>query len=300
MKDKREEIERVARANLDPAIAEQWVAMLSFGVLLKKAERPRGSGLRRLFQREQPSDVVGWLGGLPRLASGASWPRWEDRGPLAHIATLDCSALWPYLPDELREAGFPESGLLSYFYFDGAIDGGVEVVGVSFFGTEDGAQVLYTPDRAGSVVVDPPADIQPYPRIDVSAEPVLTWPTWEHPRLYDGGRPSDGWDAVFDATKAVEVATPHHQIGGNPYPVQGPVEQEISHGLASEGGRREVSWTSSEVKKAADGWLLLGQFDTDDDVGFMWGDCGTLYYLIRPEDLANLGFERVAFTWQCC
>lgn len=223
MKDKREEIERVGRANLDPAIAEQWVAMLSFGVLLKKAERPRGSGLRRLFQREQPSDVVGWLGGLPRVASGASWPRWEDRGPLAHIATLDCSALWPYLPDELWEAGFPESGLLSYFYFDGAID-----------------------------------------------------------------------------TKAVEVATPHHQIGGNPYPVQGPVEQEISHGLASEGGRREVSWTSSEVKKAADGWLLLGQFDTDDDVGFMWGDCGTLYYLIRPEDLANLGFERVAFTWQCC
>ncbi|XTP07273.1 DUF1963 domain-containing protein [Streptomyces albus subsp. chlorinus] len=31
-----------------------------------------------------------------------------------------------------------------------------------------------------------------------------------------------------------------------------------------------------------------------------WGDCGVLYWLIRPEDLAENRFERARFTWQCC
>jgi len=31
----------------------------------------------------------------------------------------------------------------------------------------------------------------------------------------------------------------------------------------------------------------------------MWGDCGTLYYLIMPDDLAELRFASSAFAWQC-
>jgi uncharacterized protein YwqG len=46
-------------------------------------------------------------------------------------------------------------------------------------------------------------------------------------------------------------------------------------------------------------WTLLAQIDTDDDAGFMWGDCGMLYFLIRPDDLAAKDFSQVAFTRQC-
>ncbi|MFD3645178.1 DUF1963 domain-containing protein [Streptomyces cyaneofuscatus] len=31
----------------------------------------------------------------------------------------------------------------------------------------------------------------------------------------------------------------------------------------------------------------------------MWGDAGVLYWLIRPEDLAERRFERAMSTWQC-
>jgi hypothetical protein len=49
--------------------------------------------------------------------------------------------LRPILPARLREAGFPDAGWLSFFYFDGSADGGVEVVGALFAGTGEGAQV---------------------------------------------------------------------------------------------------------------------------------------------------------------
>ncbi|MGG7575788.1 DUF1963 domain-containing protein [Streptomyces sirii] len=45
--------------------------------------------------------------------------------------------------------------------------------------------------------------------------------------------------------------------------------------------------------------MLLAQFDSDDDADMMWGDCGALYWLIRPEDLADRRFDRAMFTWQC-
>lgn len=32
----------------------------------------------------------------------------------------------------------------------------------------------------------------------------------------------------------------------------------------------------------------------------MWGDAGTVYWLIRPADLAAGRFEEAMFTWQCC
>ncbi|MEU0355643.1 DUF1963 domain-containing protein [Streptomyces cyaneofuscatus] len=31
----------------------------------------------------------------------------------------------------------------------------------------------------------------------------------------------------------------------------------------------------------------------------VWGDAGVLYWLIRPEDLAERPFERAMFTWRC-
>jgi uncharacterized protein YwqG len=81
--------------------------------------------------------------------------------------------------------------------------------------------------------------------------------------------------------------------------VRGPVEAEVAYGQLSRGGLGKIGWRDPAVISAADGWVLLAQFDTDDRAGFMWGDCGMLYYLIRPADLAAGHFDRVAFTWQC-
>lgn len=47
------------------------------------------------------------------------------------------------------------------------------------------------------------------------------------------------------------------------------------------------------------GWRLLATFSSDDHHGWMWGDCGELYLLIREDDLRAGRFDRVFLTWQC-
>lgn len=35
------------------------------------------------------------------------------------------------------------------------------------------------------------------------------------------------------------------------------------------------------------------------EAGMMWGDRGSLYWLMRPDDLAARRFGVASFTWQC-
>jgi hypothetical protein len=64
--------------------------------------------------------------------------------------------------------------------------------------------------------------------------------------------------------------------------------------------RQDTPWTDPRLDEEAQRWILLAQIDTDADANMMWGDCGTLYWLIRPEDLAARRFEEAKLTWQCC
>ena len=54
------------------------------------------------------------------------------------------------------------------------------------------------------------------------------------------------------------------------------------------------------LEPGADDWVLLLQFDSEDTIDVMWGDCGMLYYWIRNDDLANGRFDNVWMTLQCC
>ena len=52
----------------------------------------------------------------------------------------------------------------------------------------------------------------------------------------------------------------------------------------------------------AGGWMLLLQFDeihVPDYASLGFGDAGTLYFLIRRQDLAALDFENIWALWQC-
>lgn len=57
--------------------------------------------------------------------------------------------------------------------------------------------------------------------------------------------------------------------------------------------------TNETIDKEKESWQLLLQLDTDDDVDWMWGDAGKLFFIIRKEDLKQNKFDRIGFTWQC-
>ena len=54
----------------------------------------------------------------------------------------------------------------------------------------------------------------------------------------------------------------------------------------------------AEIDQALE-WKLLLQFDSDDSLGFQWGDWGRVYFFIHQDDLRSGNFGQVKIFAQC-
>lgn len=276
-----------AREHLPADIADTWLSLLRPGIRLTNMEDSDGP-------------PVGYLGGEPELPDEMAWPVWEGHGPLSFIASVDCTAL----PRVATEMGLPAGGRLLFFYFDGQYDDGEAMVFASDPDSQGGARVVYVPSGQPGANRATPEGIEPYKRVWLTSRVVSTAPSYDHPVLHEA------FGAGFSHATQPEHPLRHrefcsaiscgegplHQLGGYAWPVQGDVEDEVAQ--AALGG--SVDWPDPGLAAEARRWLLLAQFDSDDDANMMWGDAGMLYWLIQPEDLAARRFDRAMFTWQCC
>ncbi|MFD0270515.1 YwqG family protein [Streptomyces sp. NPDC127106] len=282
----RDALRSLALQHLSPEVAEKWLGLLRPGVRLEIAA---GS-----------DDVVGHLGGLPALPATAEWPAWDGHGPLSFIASIDCARL----PAAELDIDLPTVGTLLFFYFDGQLDDGYSLVLAEDRGSWAGARVLHV--AADEEVADrgTPAGLKPYPVVPLAARVEMTATEPWNPSVraaFAPGAPlgnryghpvcsQEFLDALWEFDDEVG-----HQIGGHAHSVQNPVEIEIAEAVLD----GEVSWDDPRLSEEAGNWVLLAQFDSEDAADMMWGDAGALYWLIRPEDLAERRFERAMFTWQC-
>ncbi|MCK2244104.1 MULTISPECIES: YwqG family protein [unclassified Crossiella] len=283
----KDRLSALAKDRLPAEAAETWIELFQPGIRLADS----GPGPR-----------VARLGGNPALPPEVDWPSWPDRGPLNFIAAVDCAAL----PREFLSIPLPAEGTLLFFYFDGERHPGYP--DPAFVEDVEGSRVIFVP--AGTAVTErtPPADINPYPSVDLFAEIVATAPEREH-LLLDQTRTASG------ATLAEAVQTvlgpgrsgpdvfgelrweieqgPFHQIGGFATPIQGPVEKEVA------GEVYEGSWYDPGFAEEAARWVLLAQIDSSKEADMCWGDVGMLYWVIRSADLAAGRFENARCTMQC-
>jgi uncharacterized protein YwqG len=283
----------VARRYLPPEIAERWIGLMRPAVRLRT-----WSGGRK---------PVGQLGGVPALPDGVPWPEWEGEGSLGFVASIDCGRL----PLDRLDIALPASGTLLFFHFD-SNDGYFDpeypppIVTPSDPRTLAGARVVYVPAGVATTQRPTPADIEPYDRVLLTTQLTTTGPAWNHPALLTAIRGlSDEAQAFMNDPvnsdpfrKALydPMPSPHHQIGGHAHPVQDSVEMDVSQGQLA---GSKVPYDDPAEPEEAKRWTLLAQIDTDEEAGMMWGDVGTLYWLIRPEDLAAGRFQASSFTWQC-
>ncbi|UNO38677.1 YwqG family protein [Streptomyces sp. MST-110588] len=271
----------LAREHLPAEIAERWTGLL----------RP-GLGLVNAGDSESDT-VVGRLGGQPELPAYEQWPVWEGHGPLSFIASLDCAAL----PSAALDIPLPTEGTLAFFYFDGQLDDGEALVLPDDPDSWAGARVLYVPSGVPLVERAAPAGIEPYPEIRLAAHVETTAPYLWHPVVDRefAALPDDHplWSDDFQEA-LWDLPGAGHRVGGHADPVQDDVESEVAWGILGSPPSGDP-----RIREEALRWVLLAQFDSDDDAGMMWGDCGTLYWLMRPEDLAARRFDRAKFTWQC-
>ena len=282
----------LAARHLPAAMAARWTALL----------RPC-TRLTAAAEGDAAAPAAAALGGDPLLPDGMAWPEWPGHGPLSFVASVDCAAL----PRAGVTASFPESGTLLFFYFDGQVDDAESVVFADDPETWAGARVLYIPAGTAVSSAPVPCELEPYDRVELVATVDLSAQELWHPQslqaLATEGTPSDLPDDqpahVRTFLDAIHELRGHvgHQIGGHAIAVQNPVEYEIAHAVLGGNG---VAWDDPRMDAEAQRWVLLAQFDSENAAGMMWGDCGTLYWLIRPEDLAARRFEAAMFTWQCC
>ncbi|MFJ8863723.1 YwqG family protein [Streptomyces sp. NPDC102451] len=281
-----EALRSLALRHLSPEDAETWAGLLRPGM--------------RLAAAADSGDVVGRLGGLPVLPVTSAWPEWDGHGPLSFVASIDCARV----PSAALDVDLPPAGALLFFYFDGQLDDGEAVVLAEDRESWAGARVLYV--EAGEEVAErgAPDGLTPYPMVPLTARTAMTATDPWHPSVrtafapdaplgnrYDHPICSQPFlDALWDFDGGAG-----HQIGGHAHSVQNPVEIEIAEAVLD----GEVSWADPRLSEEAGNWVLLAQFDSDEAADMMWGDTGVLYWLIRPEDLAERRFERAMFTWQC-
>jgi uncharacterized protein YwqG len=267
----------------------------------------------RLATRRVPNSRVGIgesrIGGMPDVAPGFEWPRWTPRkqrddkfgqpwhprkpAALGFIAQIDLSEL------SRVEEMLPSSGWLYFFY-----DRYCEPWG--FDPADRGCcRVIYTAaDRSSLVRMQPPFDLEPqhyaYPCL-VDAWPELTLPD-EFPQVEYETAAYDAYHQLRDKLTKVTRLT-EHRLLGHPQPIQNAMELECqlaSNGVYCGGIRGYESKKAKVLKSGATEWRLLLQIDTDEDgPGWIWGDCGRIYYWIKKQDLASLRFTDVWLIFQC-
>lgn len=270
-----------AREHLTPQVADTWIGLLQLAIQLT-GEVDEGS-------------VVGYLGGEPELPESEPWPHWPEVGPLSLVATLDCAAL-PSVPG----LALPVAGTLLFFYFDGQYDDCDALVYCGDPASKAGATVVYVPDGTLVAQRSTPEGLQPYPRVPLRAATVDTAPGYDHFTTRDAfpQMAEVGYDhpvCADDFVDALDLGFHFgHQVGGHALPIQGPVEYEVAQFAL--GG---VDWHTPELRTEARRWRLLAQFTSDHRADMMWGDAGTLYWLITLEDLEARRFDNALFTWQC-
>jgi hypothetical protein len=260
----RELVAEIAGRYLPAEVAARWLGLLRPAAALRYA----GPGDR----------TAAVLGGRPWLPGAAEWPAWEGHGPLSYIGAIDCAALRAVPLD----IAVPQAGMLLFFYFDGQLDDGMAVVYPEEPETLAGARVLYLRPGQAASRRECPAGLVSYERVELAAEPVVTFPGFEHPDLQAAFNPSgEDLESFLDHPVNGEAFTqalsrrhagPRHQVGGYATPVQGPVEYDAAVAALGGGEPGDDELLAEQAR-----WTLLAQIDSDDRAGMMWGDVGTLY-----------------------
>ncbi|WP_433476847.1 DUF1963 domain-containing protein [Spirillospora sp. CA-142024] len=261
------------------------------------------------------------MGGAPLLDQGAQWPTRDGR-PLSLLALIDCAEV-----TALGAVDLPRTGYLNFFYdflnfrdevvnaepgFDG-FDGlaPTRTDGWRVIHSGSAATETETPDEAllflertmtcshTAFTIGYAADAgyfsADYPDEEPEG-PVLELPARTSSRLYALG---DAWEALPPVGDRPD-GEPRHKIGGFPDWIQGPMWHHIqmsSNGIPLDGDEpdpREAALLPSTPE-----WRLLLQLDTDDELGWLWGDGGRLYFAIRVGDLAKGDFSRTWLAADC-
>ncbi|MGR6913807.1 DUF1963 domain-containing protein [[Actinomadura] parvosata] len=216
------------------------------------------------------------LGGPALLEPGASWP--EVGGfPLSLHAVLDTDALVPWLGDELPT----RPGLLNFFYLDPDVP--YEVYRKLDL-SDPGVCRVIPAEPARAVETAAPEPARSYPATPVHAAPVTMLPDcWD----------VETGDVEFDEDEHWGVSSLIiNQMGG--------LDGNTADCHAAFGWP-DTSHASPVTRRDADGPAVhLLQLAADGELGWGWGDAGTMYFTIPVKAFMVGDFSQAEASIRCC
>ena len=238
------------------------------------------------------------FGGLPDLAHDSDWPERIGRRLdfLAQINLGDVSGLDLDLP-------LPASGLLQFFYDAEHQPWGFDPQDA------DGFQVRYVENID---TLDRPEDMRQgkRPAIGIEFSQSSSLPDWEwfrdyalEQKLFTPNEVNESFDKLEDGDLLYEMANAGNCLGGWPSQVQGAMELEcqlVSNGVYCGSAHGYQLPKAKELAPGAADWRLLMQLvSMEEDLGWTWGDFGSLYFWCREQDIAERRFDRSWVILQC-
>ncbi|MBN1510550.1 MAG: DUF1963 domain-containing protein [Phycisphaerae bacterium] len=276
------------------------------------------------------------FGGLPTLPAGTEWPRW-DRGdhlrdqiarmeerlkerpkatalrsiadglrksltepvaPLAFLGQIDLAEVHV----SVSLPGWPRDGKLCFFY-----DWSLQPWG--FDPSERGScRVIYCACSEFAKALEPPSDVPEGARFP--ERPIRFVPEWLLPPSLEVSRrrlidPKD--DDYHDLRRQLisgddDENSPIHRCGGHPQEIQGDMRvkcQLVTNGLYCGNPSGYEDRRAVHLALGAVDWQLVLQIDSDEELGWMWGDCGRLYFWARRPEIAQADFAGAWVVLQC-
>jgi len=236
------------------------------------------------------------FGGLPNLPPTVPWPERNGK-KLGFLARLSLSEIQQVCAIDW----LPSSGALLFFYDIDQQPWGFEIK------DRDGSSVLLVPDLPHAILqpeVIPNVKFASPPHRNISFCRVNSFPSWDRDSIRSlnlSDKESDMYSEILGSGyKSIE----RHQVSGFPNPVQGDsMELEcqlVTNGLYCGDSSGYKDPRAEALKPGAKNWKLLFQVDSDDDLGIMWGDCGTIYYWVEENAAKNGDFKNSWLILQCC
>ena len=217
------------------------------------------------------------FGGAPDVPPGFAWPQWNET-PLCFIAQINLDEIAPFD----IEQKLPTTGLLLFFYALNQEDetpwGEADQVG--------GWRVFYSDGTSKRAIVPDQAKVEyGLATATISAAIFCSIPTdtfWidyedEEQTLSD--EEDEQWEELQD-----QFELPPLTMLGHP--------QIIQHDARMEAAQYTKRGATTD-------WHLLLQMDTDDEIDWMWGDAGAMFYLMHRDDLSNREWDKCWLVAQC-
>lgn len=228
-----------------------------------------------MFVRARRARVRSRLGGRPDLPAGFIIPM-HGEIPLTYLAQVDLAEFASAFP----ASPLPKHGRLLFFYNQQDSPWGHE-------DNDRGSGAIFhlekpsdgIPTALGSSVIPVSFEVVPVPEIDDQVED----------RMYELRRTLSGdaqkrFDVLINSgTEALEVS----RLLGYPATIQGNMTSELCAASRSYGLPEESEWR------------LVLQLDSEEELGWCWGDAGLLYFWVPAEDLAAARFDRCWVVLQC-